>query len=154
MAATALEGRVTTDLRPGGRRANTIPGAERNGSGDDGVADVILWTGSRVYIWEIKARGKGNGQIEFGQQQLTRYVVRLQEKLINSASGPRRRVRRARTGCASTVRLRRRRNASRSRRNKNKKRQRQTASRIAWSPTATLATTVAIAGVPAAAAVR
>lgn len=75
-------GSLTTDLGKGGKTANTIKKAAKDGSGGNGVADMIFWSGNNVYIWEVKP----NNVVEKdkGVDQLQRYVDRLQEELGDS----------------------------------------------------------------------
>jgi RHS repeat-associated protein len=68
--------KITVDLGATGRNDNRIPGAERNGKGTDGFADIILWTNSTIWIWEVKSRSKKN--MALGPTQLGRYVDKLQ----------------------------------------------------------------------------
>jgi RHS repeat-associated protein len=83
MSQKNMQGRITVD-----RVSNLIPGAARDGSGGNGEADIILWSGKDVYIWEVKSRG-GKAKIndewidntELGPVQLARYIERLQDKL-------------------------------------------------------------------------
>lgn len=56
----------------GGTTANSVPGASGNNTGNDGAADVILWTKDKVYIWEVKP-GNEYGKND-GPMDLTRYV--------------------------------------------------------------------------------
>lgn len=67
---------ATMDFGSGGRGKNTIPGAHRHGTGAPGVADLILWTDTNIYVWEIKS-SKANRFAAY--QQLQRYVNKLQE---------------------------------------------------------------------------
>ncbi|MDW4909413.1 RHS repeat-associated core domain-containing protein [Streptomyces sp. ADMS] len=68
-----VEGYVTVDIGKGGTTANTVPGASGNNTGNDGAADVILWTKDTVYIWEVKP-GNAYGMKD-GPDDLTRYVT-------------------------------------------------------------------------------
>ena len=74
-----VEGYVTVDIGDGGTTANSIPGASGNDTGNDGAADVILWTKDKVYIWEVKP-GNAYGEQD-GPKDLTRYVDGMQEYL-------------------------------------------------------------------------
>ncbi|MFD5626943.1 hypothetical protein [Streptomyces sp. NPDC127072] len=68
-----VEGYVTVDVGEGGTTANSIPGASGNDTGNNGAADVILWTKDKVYIWEIKPGSREYGEKD-GPKDLTRYV--------------------------------------------------------------------------------
>ncbi|MEU9381479.1 hypothetical protein AB0D38_11005 [Streptomyces sp. NPDC048279] len=74
-----VEGYVTVDVGNGGTTANTVPGASGNNTGNDGAADVILWTKDKVYIWEVKP-GNAYGKTD-GPKDLTRYVEGMQDYL-------------------------------------------------------------------------
>jgi RHS repeat-associated protein len=74
-----VEGYVTVDVGDGGTTANTVPGASGNDTGNDGAADVILWTKDKVYIWEVKP-GNAYGMHD-GPEDLTRYVKGMQQYL-------------------------------------------------------------------------
>ncbi|MGP2438474.1 RHS repeat-associated core domain-containing protein [Streptomyces sp. JW3] len=74
-----VEGYVTVDVGDGGTTANSIPGASGNNTGNDGAADVILWTKDKVYIWEVKP-GNEYGKTD-GPKDLTRYVEGMQDYL-------------------------------------------------------------------------
>jgi hypothetical protein len=85
---------ITVDVGPGGKKANTIPGAHRDGNGRDGVADIIVWTDDKVYVWEVKSSGgkaKVNGEWisnkELGPVQVNRYINKLQDKLDAEGTG-------------------------------------------------------------------
>ncbi len=89
MAKRGIKGRITVDNneRVPGRNPNEIPGGARDGSGGTGYADIILWTETKVYVWEVKSRGgktRINGEwipnAQVGPEQLDRYIKRLQEK--------------------------------------------------------------------------
>jgi RHS repeat-associated protein len=77
--ATGTKGFVTIDYGVGGTTTNTIPGAHRKGTGDDGVADIIFWGEDTVYIWEVKP-GNAAGR-EAGPPQLNRYIEKMREHL-------------------------------------------------------------------------
>ncbi|WP_221351020.1 RHS repeat-associated core domain-containing protein [Streptomyces beigongshangae] len=72
-----VEGYVTVDIGDGGTTANTVPSASGNNTGNDGAADVILWTKDKVYIWEVKP-GNTYGKTD-GPKDLTRYVEGMQD---------------------------------------------------------------------------
>ncbi|WP_406492461.1 RHS repeat-associated core domain-containing protein [Streptomyces sp. NBC_01604] len=74
-----IEGYVTVDVGDGGTTANSIPGASGNDTGNDGAADVILWTKDKVYIWEVKP-GNAYGKTD-GPKDLTRYVEGMKDYL-------------------------------------------------------------------------
>ncbi|WP_338326700.1 RHS repeat-associated core domain-containing protein [Streptomyces lasalocidi] len=74
-----VEGYVTVDVGDGGTTANTVPGASGNSTGNDGAADVILWTKDKVYIWEVKP-GNEYGKTD-GPKDLTRYVEGMSDYL-------------------------------------------------------------------------
>ncbi|WP_420037233.1 RHS repeat domain-containing protein [Streptomyces sp. cg28] len=74
-----VEGYVTVDIGDGGTTANSIPGASGNKTGNDGAADVILWTKDKVYIWEVKP-GNEYGKTD-GPKDLTRYVEGMKDYL-------------------------------------------------------------------------
>ncbi|MET7743254.1 RHS repeat-associated core domain-containing protein [Streptomyces sp. NPDC005385] len=74
-----VEGYVTVDVGDGGTTANSIPGASGNDTGNDGAADVILWTKDKVYIWEVKP-GNEYGKTD-GPKDLTRYVEGMSDYL-------------------------------------------------------------------------
>ncbi|MFC8242443.1 RHS repeat domain-containing protein [Streptomyces chartreusis] len=74
-----VEGYVTVDIGDGGTTANSVPGASGNDTGNDGAADVILWTKDKVYIWEVKP-GNDYGMHD-GPEDLTRYVKGMQQYL-------------------------------------------------------------------------
>ncbi|MET7297198.1 RHS repeat-associated core domain-containing protein [Streptomyces griseoloalbus] len=84
-----IEGYVTVDVGKGGTKANSIPGAKADGSGNRGEADVIFWAKGEVYIWEVKPNAsKKNTKtsqykyaFEKGPVQLARYVTKLGEYL-------------------------------------------------------------------------
>ncbi|PYC70622.1 hypothetical protein C7C46_27345 [Streptomyces tateyamensis] len=70
-----LNGYVTVDVGPGGTLANKVPGASGNKTGNDGAADLILWTSATVYVWEIKP-GNDYGKTD-GPKDLDRYIQGL-----------------------------------------------------------------------------
>ncbi|WP_181804022.1 hypothetical protein [Streptomyces shenzhenensis] len=74
-----VEGYVTVDVGDGGTTANSVPGASGNKTGNDGAADVILWTKDKVYIWEVKP-GNEYGKTD-GPKDLTRYVEGMSDYL-------------------------------------------------------------------------
>ncbi|MEU9341672.1 RHS repeat-associated core domain-containing protein [Streptomyces sp. NPDC048278] len=74
-----VEGYVTVDIGDGGTTANSVPGASGNDTGNDGAADVILWTKDKVYIWEVKP-GNAYGKTD-GPKDLTRYVEGMSDYL-------------------------------------------------------------------------
>ncbi|WP_165956641.1 RHS repeat domain-containing protein [Kribbella antibiotica] len=73
------EGDVTADVAGMNGGRNKIKGANRNGTGGDGVADIIFWGKETVYIWEIKPSGAEH--TKFGRQQVERYVEKLRIQL-------------------------------------------------------------------------
>nr|WP_275941651.1 RHS repeat-associated core domain-containing protein [Planosporangium mesophilum] len=77
-----LRGDITVDLGEGGTKANTIPRAARDGSGDDGVADLILDGPDVVYIWEVKPANAGGRDL--GRTQLDRYIREKRAELIKA----------------------------------------------------------------------
>ncbi|UBU12526.1 DNRLRE domain-containing protein [Nonomuraea gerenzanensis] len=90
MDEKGISGRITVD-----DSSNKIPGANRDGQGGYGIADIILWTDDTIYIWEVKSKG-GQGKYdqfdddgkgifvpnsEGGPGQLQRYIDKLQEQV-------------------------------------------------------------------------
>jgi hypothetical protein len=75
--ANGVNGYVTVDIGSSGHAANSIPGASGNDTGNDGRADLILWSGDEVYIWEVKP-GNSYGRTE-GPRDLQRYVSKLSD---------------------------------------------------------------------------
>jgi RHS repeat-associated protein len=70
-----------------------IRGGSANGKGNAGWADIVQWSDSTVYVWEVKYAGK-NGKpgpaASAGPAQLARYLKRLTDML--RADGDNRRV--------------------------------------------------------------
>jgi hypothetical protein len=84
-----LKGRVTMDLGKGGRTANAIPHANKDGKGrKPGHADLIFWGEDIIYVWEVKPNSKK--ELDSGREQLNRYIEKLRAKL--GAAGDHRRV--------------------------------------------------------------
>lgn len=67
---------------------NTISKASRDCGNGNGIADIVLWTKDKVYVWEIKSRG-GQGKFDgewqsnyqLGPKQLDRYISGLRREL-------------------------------------------------------------------------
>ncbi|MFC9688334.1 RHS repeat-associated core domain-containing protein [Kribbella sp. NPDC056951] len=85
-----MEGDVTADIAGMNGGRNKIKGGNRNGTGGDGIADVIFWGKDSVYIWEVKPAGEGHDL--FGRQQVDRYVNKLQIQLLADSGGSDKRV--------------------------------------------------------------
>ncbi|MET9879738.1 ricin-type beta-trefoil lectin domain protein [Actinacidiphila glaucinigra] len=75
------DAQVTVDIGTGGHKANDVPGGHSKEPGKDGIADVILWTKDRVYIWEVKPNPKAGASTEYayvdGPKQLANYIEHL-----------------------------------------------------------------------------
>jgi RHS repeat-associated protein len=84
MAHPKYRGQITIDLGAGGHAANEIDGGERNGSGDPGYADIILWTKTVDYVWEVKKAGDANATL--GKDQLARYIDLLNARNKDDAA--------------------------------------------------------------------
>ncbi|MGW0032504.1 RHS repeat-associated core domain-containing protein [Streptomyces sp. NPDC003314] len=80
-----VEGYVTVDVGDGGTTANSVPNASGNATGNDGAADVILWTKDKVYIWEVKP-GNEYGKKD-GPKDLTRYVEGMKDHFEDVGDG-------------------------------------------------------------------
>jgi RHS repeat-associated protein len=88
LLAMNLKGKVTVDYGKGGKRNNKIPGANQDGKGGDGYADIIFWGDDVVYVWEVKPNTE-YGRTD-GPADLDRYVTNLQKEL--EAKGDHRQV--------------------------------------------------------------
>ncbi|QNE21782.1 hypothetical protein F1D05_32505 [Kribbella qitaiheensis] len=94
MKTNDFEGEVTIDVGEGGRTRNKVVGGKKDGSGADGVADMIIWGRGKdagiIYVYEVKP---ANEYGYTGVAQLQRYVDQLGENASGSSCASRGRSR-------------------------------------------------------------